>query len=342
MQFDQLRKQSLFLVWGPPSHGPRSRVFARELGIEELHYVFSVTSRGLLSAPLRYAYQAAHTLLLLFRKRPRLVFVQSPPSIAVLFVFLYCALSGGRYVIDAHSAAFLHPVWRFPAWLHAFLARRAITTIVTNEHFQQQISRRGGHALVVRDIPTSFGGGRAPRDGFNVVMVNTFSADEPLREVVEAAAGLPEVQFFVTGNKRRASRELLAAATANVQFTDFLPDDAYYALLSSCQAIICLTTRDHTMQRGACEALSIGTPIITSNWPILRRYFHKGAVHVDNSAKGIGQGVRQMQACHEQYQAEIVALQAEQQQEWQQNVAALAGLIEQSFTSAHLRQRVSN
>ena len=31
--------------------------------------------------------------------------------------------------------------------------------------------------------------------------------------------------------------------------------------------ILALTTHDHTMQRGACEAVSLGVPIITSDWP---------------------------------------------------------------------------
>src|SRR5512143_2950667 len=75
-------KNALFLVWGPPSHGPRSQVLARELGIEALHFVHITAQRGLLLAPFRYAVQAVQTLLLLFRKRPELVLVQSPPSLA--------------------------------------------------------------------------------------------------------------------------------------------------------------------------------------------------------------------------------------------------------------------
>jgi hypothetical protein len=102
--------KAAFLVWGPPSHGPRSRILAGELGIGAPHYLYSSTQRGMLSAPLRYSYQAMKTLQVLFRERPRLVFVQSPPSFAVLFVYLYCALSGAKYLIDAHSAAF-HPIW---------------------------------------------------------------------------------------------------------------------------------------------------------------------------------------------------------------------------------------
>ena len=333
LPFSQLRDETLFLVWGPPSHGPRSRVFARKLGIKELHFVYSTTKRGLLVAPYKYSYQAIKTLILLFRKRPRVVFIQSPPSFAVLFVYLYCVLTNGRYIVDAHSAALMSSYWTRPRWLYAFLARKAVTTIVTNEHLQATIEQQGGQAFVLRDIPTTFPeGGSFPLNGeFNVVLVNTFADDEPLAEVLSAAADLEGVQIYVTGKKSRAGDNFPQSYPKNVHFTDFLPNAAYYALLRGSQAVMCLTTRNHTMQRGACEALSLGKPIITSKWPLLETYFHKGTVHVDNSVPGIQAGVREMQAAYGRYQAEIKQLQKDQQQEWQTKIDLLTELIQQSL-----------
>src|SRR3990172_7481997 len=138
----------LFLVWGTPSLGPRSRVLAQALGIRELHFVYSRGKRGPTTAPFRYGAQAVRTLKLLFKKRPQLVFVQSPPSLAVLFVHAYCALTGSRYIVDAHSAAFLSPYWTKPRWLASLLARNAVATIVTNDRFHQIVSEWGGCAFV--------------------------------------------------------------------------------------------------------------------------------------------------------------------------------------------------
>ncbi len=334
--FIPLSKHSLFLVWGPPSHGPRSKVFARELGIDELHFVYSTTRRGLLAAPFKYTYQALQTLRLLFRKHPQVVFVQSPPSLAVLFVYIYCALIRGQYLVDAHSAALLYPYWTRPRWLHSFLARRAVTTIVTNEHFQQIVNSWGGRAFVLHDIPTTFKRAESyPLNGdFNVMVVNTFSNDEPLREILAAAAGVSAVQFHVTGRKSRGIPEVLAQAPANVHFTDFLPDESYYALMAASEAVMCLTTRNHTMQRGACEALSLGRPIITSNWPLLREYFHDGTVHVANTGEGIQQGVRDMQEHYDRYRAGIQRLQIAQRQEWQEKIEALTAIVQQSIAGA--------
>jgi glycosyltransferase involved in cell wall biosynthesis len=244
-------------------------------------------------------------------------------------VYVYCALTKNRFVVDAHSAAFQLSYWTRPRWLHGFLLRQAITTIVTNEYFQRLIKRGGGSAFVLRDIPTTFPTrDRFPlHEAFNVVVVNTFSDDEPLQEILEAAVELNDVQFHVTGKKTRASQELLAQAPSNVRFTDFLPDESYYGLLSSSQAVMCLTKRNHTMQRGACEALWLGKPIITSDWPLLQAYFQKGAVHVPNTAVGIREGVRELKQCLCRYQEEIRELQAAHRREWQRKLSTLNRLI---------------
>lgn len=327
--FAQLHRDALFLVWGPPSHGPRSQVFARELGID-IEFVYWTKRRGLLISPFKYGYQAVKTLTLLFRRRPRIVFVQSPPSFAVMFVALYCAVMGSGFLVDAHSAAMQSPRWTRPRWLLRYLGRRAAATIVTNEHFAQEVRRHGGHALVIPDIPTTFPIGPLPtlRETFNILVVGTFSPDEPLAAVIAAAKELPEVSFFVTGDRRGARQALPEHVPDNIRFTGFLPAESYYGLMASCHAVMCLTRRDHTMQRGACEALSLGRPIITSNSPLLRDYFSKGTVHVENTAVAIVEGVRQMIRHHSRYEAQIRELQTKRRLEWRSAADVLRQVVD--------------
>lgn len=326
----QLEKRVLFLVWGTPDQGPRSAVFAREMGIDELHFVQSLARRGALTAPLRYVHQAIQTVRLLRQKRPDVVFVQSPPSPAVAIVFLYCVLTGNQYIVDAHSAAMQRGRWNRPRWLHRLLARRALTTIVTNEHFKESIESWGASAIVLRDIPTSFAGaGTYPVDGkFNITVVNSFAFDEPVADVLAAARTLRDVTFYVTGRKKHADSSLLSTAPPNVYFTDFLPDEEYFGLLQASDAVMCLTTRNHTMQRGACEALSVETPIITSDWPLLRDYFNQGTVHVANDYDAIQQGIVVMRERHEQYRTEIRELKQTRQREWAERAEYLVQLIQ--------------
>jgi glycosyltransferase involved in cell wall biosynthesis len=327
-----LAGRALFLVWGPPSHGPRSRALARELGIP-IEFIRGTTRRGGWLAPVRYLRQAAATAGLLARRRPRIVFVQSPPSFAPLLVALYGAATGARLVVDAHSDALLSPHWTRPRWLYRWLARRATATVVTNEHFARLIGRQGGTALVVRDVPTEFpaGGSYPLGDGFHIAVVATFAPDEPIGAILDAARQLPDVTFHVTGDPGRIGGAQRLDVPPNVELTGFLPDDAYYALLRGCDAVLCLTTNDNTMQRGACEALSLGRPIITSDWPLLRDYFAKGTVHVDDTAAGIRRGIEQMVTEHDVHVRGIMELQGAQRREWS---TAVGGLLDRLGTPA--------
>ncbi len=190
------------------------------------------------------------------------------------------------------------------------------------------IEQDGGRAMVLRDpvdaeplLPIQ------PQERFSVTVVNTFARDEPLKAVLQAAAKLPDVRFSVTGKLSRANPDLPKQAPSNVVFTDFLPDQAYYQLLRSSHAVMSLTTRDHTLQCGACEALSLERPIITSDWPLLREYFCSGTVHVDNTPASIRQGIESLKEDYNRYEAEVVELRQMRRQEWQQQSAELAELI---------------
>lgn len=327
--FSSFADRSLFLVWGPPSHGPRSQVFAKELGIRELHFIDVTSKRGAWIAPFKYMLQALLTFSLLLRKKPNLIFVQSPPGLAVLVVYFYCAITGSRYIVDAHSAALQLPFWTKPRWFWSALARKALMTIVTNEHFENMLKEWRAPAMVLHDIPTTFPNGAPyPMNGsFNITVVNTFSSDEPLEEILRAAQEMEGVKFYITGKVSRAAPAILELISKNVVFTDFLSTERYYALMRTSHAVMCLTTRNHTMQRGACEALSMGKPIVTSQWPLLQEYFNKGTVHVDNTSSGIRSGVNEMKTHYDRYQLGIRELQVSQQVEWQKKIGELVTVV---------------
>ena len=322
-------EDAIFIVWGPPGHGPRSQVFAREIGIEQPYFIQSTLKRGWWVAPFKYLTQSIKTIQVLLDKKPSLVFVQSPPSLAAWVIFFYSLITGCEYIIDAHSTAMLSPIWTSPKWFNRLVARRALTTIVTNEHFQKKIRLWGANSLVIRDIPTNFVKGHYSmlNGPFNVTVVNSFGPDEPLTEVLSAAHNLPDIHFYITGRIRESHQNLVTTSPENVTFTNFLPNEQYYALLASSQAVLCLTTRDHTMQRGACEALWLGKPLITSNWPLLREYFYQGTVHIDNTAEDIQAGIHQIRADLKFYEKEIVDMQTSRRKEWLTKKAELINLV---------------
>jgi glycosyltransferase involved in cell wall biosynthesis len=320
--------RAMVIVWGPRNKGPRSAALARELEIEDARFITAGGGKGLLSALVRYPRQLATTLGALLARRPRSVLVQHPPSPAVWVVALYAWLTGARFVIDIHSDGFQRDRWLRPLWLTRLLAQRAVAVMVTDPYWGRTVEAWGGRAIVNPDVPTTFERDATypVGDGFAVAVVNTWAADEPLDAIVAAARDLPNIRFHVTG---RADGRVAALGSlpSNVTFTDFLPEPAYYALLGSASAVMCLTTRDHTMQRGACEALSLGRPIITSNWPLLREYFDRGTVHVDSTHESIRDGVARMRQEYDRHLAAITDLREIRCREWEERRAILASLL---------------
>lgn len=323
-------RRGVFIIWGPPLKGRRSLVLGIALGLDEVAYLADDWRPGVAREPLKYPRLAWRTIRLLARRRPRVVFVQSPPTLAVWAVATYAALTGARFVIDAHSDAFQRARWTRPRWLNRIVARRAAATLVTDPHWAEGLTAAGAVALVVPDIPGTVDHDGGARDalgpGFHLLVVNTWSSDEPLRAVLDAAGELPQATFHVTG-RRDHRLDALGPLASNVRFTGFLPDDEYARLMSSVDAVVCLTTRDHTMQRGACEALSRAIPIVTSDWALLRGYFSRGTVHVDNSVGGIRDGIRRLMVHHAGYAAAIASLRHQRIDEWQARRAAIIDLI---------------
>ncbi len=307
-----------FIVWAPRHRGTRSAWLAAELGIDDLHYLGASRGRGLRAAPLKYPLQLLQTARILAARRPRIVFVQSPPSFAGWTAAAYSAATGAAVVIDAHSDAFERAIWTRPAWITRWAARRAAAVLVTDEHWADVVRRWGGHPIVVSNVPTHLEpGSPPPLDEIrpNVAVVNTWAPDEPLREVLAAAEAMPEVAFHVTGRSDRMA-ELARPIPENVRFSGFLDEPTYLGLLAAADAVVCLTNRDHTMQNGAAEALTLGTPILTSDWPILRAYFSRGTVHVDNTAQSIAAGLRRLLSERDAHRSAILELRAEQRASW--------------------------
>src|SRR5262249_36868087 len=124
----------LFVSWAP--FCSRSDNIARELGGSSAMIYHRFWGSSYWTIVLKYFTQSVATVLLLLRKRPRCVFVMSPPPIACLPIWLYSVVTGARFVIDAHTAAFVDPRWSRFEFVQRFFARRAVTVLVTNTHWQ--------------------------------------------------------------------------------------------------------------------------------------------------------------------------------------------------------------
>jgi glycosyltransferase involved in cell wall biosynthesis len=283
---------------------------------------------------LKYAVQWWRTAGILRREQPDVVFVMTPPVIAALPAFAYAWLRGKSVVFDAHTDAFLHRRWRSLQWLQRWLSRRAATTLVHSEHIASLVQAAGAPVTLVPDVPVLFENvERFPRpDGFTVAVVCSFNHDEPIDQIFSAARELPAVSFFVTGNPKHLPPDVAARRPANVTLTGFLSIPAYAGLLTDADVVLVLTNLDHTMLRGAYEAVYQGTPVIVSDWPILRTAFSDGAVHVDNTSAKIVEAIERVRANPEAYRAGAGRLRAKKLERWRSTREDIVRAIERSAT----------
>lgn len=316
----------LAVAWAPYSR--MSDTFARELN-GKLYCIHYLSFQSPPHAPLKYTLQMLRTLQVLLRERPRAVHVQNPPFVCGLVVYLYSCLFGAKYVLHYHSAAF-GPIWDWALPIQKFLARRAVTNIVTNQHWAEIVRSWGGHTLVMLDpfldLPT--GTPFQTAEGFSVAVICTFAPDEPIEAIVKAAALLPTVNFYITGNTKKLPHGFLDNASSNITFTGFLdPYSEYPGLLRAADAIMVLTTRNYTLQLGGCEAVAVGKPLITSDWPYLQEVFAQGTVYVSDSPESIRDGIVAVQEKYEQLCQEIVVLRRESRREWNSHLQQLKEMV---------------
>lgn len=340
MRSDGTRSQNGWaaIAWAPYSR--RSEMFARELA-GTLHCIHYLRFQSPLHAPFKYVLQAIHTLSVLFAERPRAVHVQNPPFVCGLVVELYCRLTGSRFVIEHHSAAFA-PTWDWARPLQRYVVRRAATNIVTSDHWADIVGSWGGRTLVMHDPFLELPEGKPypVGPGPTVAFLGTFAPDEPLEAVLEAARSLPDVRFYVTGDTRKLGADVRGGAPPNVTFTGFLdPAGEYLGLLRAVDLAMVLTTRDHTLQLAGCEAISVGTPLVTSDWPYLRELFGAGTVFVAPSGEAIARGVSKALRRRDALAGEIDRFREARRRDWNLRLgrlrAAVAGEI-----GAERRQRV--
>ena len=264
---------------------------------------------------------------MLLRARPSLLFVQNP---SVQLAYVACRLRpwlGYTLVVDRHSnfdfADTEHGLFNR---LSNHTLRHADLTIVTNEGVARLVESKGGRAVILQDALPSLNGGRAPSrsDRVEVLYVCSFSSDEPVRELVEAARLLGEgFRVHITGRVRDAYREMVSRAPSNARFTGFLPEEEYVSLLGQADLVVVLTTRENTLLCGAYEGVSLRKPLVLSDQEALRRYFRKGVVLTQNTPDSIATAIRAAARDRERLGRELSQLAPELTADWTARFEAL-------------------
>jgi glycosyltransferase involved in cell wall biosynthesis len=325
-----IRTDIIALVWAPEE--ARTELFARRLGAK-VHHIHFLKYKRPLYAPFKYPLQWLKTWQMLAQERPKFIYVTNPPVFATLAVYLFCRVLGGQYIMDTHPPSLYSRKWGWTLPLQRWLGKQALVNITDQERFRRLFESWGARCLVLERPPKD-----APFDNltrqvdpayFDVAVVNTFSEDEPLQPILDAARQLPGVRFFITGDLAKAPRDMVNSAPENCQFTGYLRGNDYWGLLYASRAVMVLTTFPHSLLGGGQDAMVLHKPAILSRQPALLEYFSSGAVFVENTTAGLVAGVKEAQAKEQHLIQQTYQLLEERQRNWDANFTQLQKLVGQ-------------
>jgi len=311
-----------FISWSEDD-GRALEVAAALGGEARIFYDLRIVRRPLV--PIRYLLSATRTIAYLVRRRPGGVIVTNPPIFPGLIGLAYASVTGAALVLDSHPSAFgAAPLASRLIGVHAWLSRRAVTTLVTVEELAGVVRGWGGSADIVHEAPPPWSvrplshlEGR-PR----VLYIGRFSGDEPTQEVIDAARALPEVDVCITGDLRKCPPGARATAPPNVIFTGFLRGEQYRRALEDADIVLVLTRHEQAVNRAAYEGVYAGRPLIVSARTAMIRLFPY-AIAVGDDAASIAEGIRGAVDRHAELVAAAPSALALQSERWRRQLAHL-------------------
>ncbi len=276
--------KNIFIVWGREMQ--LSNNLGRALGAEVIQVYYKKIGQYNLPVFLRYIFQAVETLLILMERKPDAVIVQNPPVFAPLVVLLYCKLSGAKFAVDSHTAAFLDEKWIRFYPLFKFVAKRAALNTCHNYKNLEILENWGVTPAMVMQffnpeydlakLSEPMRNGKIEKilsqSNFPVIMVNRFAADDDYETVIAAAKLMPEADFFITGNPNDAGVKL-KNLSANIILTGYLEHHEFLKLMRRARVVLAFTLRPDTVLWSIRESLALNKPFVTTDSEVLRHYF---------------------------------------------------------------------
>jgi glycosyltransferase involved in cell wall biosynthesis len=292
-----VNEKPIFVIW--KVYQRRAESLATKLGLNVIYYHLPWEERSKAHKLVSYFFKLVRTATDLVHYKPKILFVQLPPSPLLYLIALYSRFSGCKFIADCHNAMIDGPWIKFPFAVASL--KKAQCVLVHNPDIANMAREYGLNVVVSRDqlpdVPKY--ADEQVLDTFNlkkgqyIIVPWNFASDEPIREFAECAQALPDVQFVATWFKERLDSELLNAMPKNVHFTGFLEVDIFNQLFHHAGAALSLTIREGTQPSAASEAIAFGIPVVVSDLQTTRRLYGDKVIFVRNEPQSIADGLTQ-------------------------------------------------
>lgn len=275
-------------------------------GFECVFLPLPAGTKGRWNKAWQYTRLFMQTLGVLRRRKPGTIWFQLPqvPLMWAAMVYRQLFDQQVKLVADCHNAMFRPPWSRVPFGLSAL--GKCDLVLVHNDAVLNAALGFGlprGRTLVLEDVPplvaapaalpavpAAFAGRPRPW----VLFPGSFSADEPVAELLAAARLLPSGVVVMTGRVANAAKHGhdLSQVPPNVVMPGFLSLEDFEALLVHCDVVLALTKFDGIQLSVCNEALGFGKAMVVSDTPLLREMFGSAAVMADsNNPAALAQGI---------------------------------------------------
>ena len=326
--------KAVYVRWG--TNRNRSDDIAAGLGYELVSVGWKLPFGWL--RPLRPLVLFWKTLRILRKLRPSVIMSHHTQP----FGSVACVWYGRRHRVpvatDCHNGPFIDPLWqRFPFRQgNRYALGRATVNLVHNAPFlrfvEEHSEYKGRYAILHNKIPPV--AARVERVSLGerpvVFVVFSWSIDEPVGELLQAARLCPDFEFRVTGRVRTAMLEGHGEVPKNITFLGFVSDEDFDKNMRSAQTNLVLSTRDHVLTQACHEVVGCESPLVTSDTATARSYLRRGTVFVGNVGASIAAGVQEAIRDCERLRQEMAELKPELDAEWNAQADALREIVEEA------------
>ncbi len=309
-------------------HQGRTQAIADEFGGRASYFRSRPTQKVLL--PVRYLVDAVRMWRMLLAEGPEVIIVITPPAVAPLVAWCWCATHRCRLVVDCHTSSFYSWRWRWSLPLLKLVCKTAVAALVHTHEDLDRVGAWGVRALLfpddVPDVSQAQAQPQATRP--TVVVAGSLDPFEPIEATLDAARLLPDVEMRFTGYPHRVPEIARRAAPANAVFTGWLDYPRFLGELLAAHAVAVFSTDPHIMNRAAFEAIGLGRPLVLSDLPGLRSRFGQAALFSPNEPHAMADAIRRALQQQDELAVKSTQLQSTLRAQHQDAVAKLTAMLE--------------
>lgn len=273
-------------------------------------------------------------VILLYKEKPKVVIVQTPPSFSLFAPICYKFFSKKLTIVsDTHNAMTREP-WssrvgsKSSLKLVDFICVHNNTiykTVIQNELYKQsktliledktlELQRNDN---VLKNVNSS--SNSIQYNTINVFFPASFNMDEPILEVIACARENKDIIFNLTGNIQKLEINFNLKITDlpdNLNIMGWISNEEYLKKLNDCDILLGLTIFDDIQMSVSNEGLGAEKVMVLSNKKTLKDIYKSAAIYTDHTPDSLSESIRKAYKKQSELLEKVVEVKNEKNQRY--------------------------